>query len=744
MLTKLVAALRTLLLIGLAFFIVAGPFFWGAFKPFDSALLDLLYRLFQSHATGDLVVVTIDPKSIEAIDSWPWQRTVHAEVLNRLVAAGAKQVAFDIDFSSRSTTENDAVLGAAIHDADGRVVLPVFKQHRLGAGESGELAYSAPIAPFQRDAKMGVVTIQPDTDGRIWHSRTADEWRGWTIPTIAGLLSGHGRDKEQIFLIDYGVRTATVPTLSYIDVLRGDFDPSIVAGRNVLIGASAVELGDRHATPLHADLPGVMIQALAFESLVQHHAAREAPQAWVLMIAGAIAIPLGFWFARVSWRRGIAATIIVGATILAASMIINRTTGLYIAAATPIIGTFVAYLVAVLHTIDLQTLRIFNDQIEAAQRRALMKSVVESSFDGIVIAEQDGKVTMINPMASTMLSIAAGEALGRDIRTIMTGIAGVYEDPLGIGAVPLCETVLHPAEGDAVAVEITVATAAIEPMRHPLERRRETRQVFIYTLHDVTERRRAEEAQRLASEAAMAASRAKTEFLATMSHELRTPLNAVIGFSEIIKEEMLGPVGQTKYRDYAKDIHGSGTHLLEVINDILSVSRIELGEMKLNEAEIDLTHIVNSTLRLIGPHANEKSIEIDMQIPAELATLYGDERSVRQMLQNILSNAVKFTAENGRIAVSAMEDAQGGIVVAVRDTGIGIDAENIARVTQPFFQVDGRLDRRFEGTGLGLSIVKGMMELHGGTIDIESALGEGTTVTLRFPASRAVPQMAAA
>jgi signal transduction histidine kinase len=741
---RLAEAVKAFLIFGLACLVVGGAFLWGAFKPLDSALLDLRYRLMPGQASGDLVVVTIDPKSLEVLNTWPWSRSVHAELLDHLMSAGARQIAFDIDFSSRSTPEADARLAASLHAAEGRVVLPIFKQRRQLAGEAGDMAFTGPIEPFQREAKLGAVTIQPDPDGRIWHSRTSESWKGWNIPTIAGLLSGHARDSEPDFLIDYGIMAESVPQLSYIDVLRGGFDPALVAGKSVLIGASAVELGDRHAAPRHADLPGVLIQALAFESLVQNRAARDLAPGLVLLIALVIAMPAAALFGQLSWRKGLCAALTIGGATIAGGMAVDRIMGVHIPTATPVIGTAIAYLVVTLRALDLQALRIFNDQIEAAQRRALMKLVVESSFEGIVIAEEDGKVTMLNPTAATMLGCSADAALGQHIAGLIacTQTDGA-DDPLGIGTSSKFEAILQQRDTGPIDIEITAAAAAIEPIRHPLERRRVTRQIFIYTLHDVTSRKSAEEALRLASEAAMANSRAKTEFLANMSHELRTPLNAVIGFSEIIKEEMLGPVGTAQYRDYAKDINNAGAHLLEVINDILSVSRIELGEIDLNESEVDLARITQSTLRLLGPRAQEKAIEIDMQIAPGKGVLYADERSLRQMLLNVLSNAVKFTPEKGRIKVTATENHEGGIAVSVADTGIGIPADCIAKVTQPFFQADGSLERRFEGTGLGLSIVKGMMHLHEGRLEIESVLGQGTTVTMHFPSSRAIPRLAA-
>jgi signal transduction histidine kinase len=219
-----------------------------------------------------------------------------------------------------------------------------------------------------------------------------------------------------------------------------------------------------------------------------------------------------------------------------------------------------------------------------------------------------------------------------------------------------------------------------------------------------------------------------------MSHELRTPLNAVIGFAEVIRDELLGPVGRKQYQEYAGDICKAGTHLLDLINDILSVSRIDLGKVRLNETELNLEPVIRSAMRLLGRRAEEKSITIAVDLAPNLPALAADERALKQVLVNLLTNAVKFSDEESRIVVSAREND--GLVIAVTDSGIGIDAEILDKVKQPFFQAEAALERRFEGAGLGLAIADGLMQLHGGSLEIESVVGQGTTVTLRFPVTR--------
>ncbi len=245
---------------------------------------------------------------------------------------------------------------------------------------------------------------------------------------------------------------------------------------------------------------------------------------------------------------------------------------------------------------------------------------------------------------------------------------------------------------------------------------------------------------RTACHEAEAANRAKTEFLANMSHELRTPLNAIIGFSEVIKSEMLGSLGIERYRYYAQDIFESGHHLLDVINDILDISKVEAGEFDLNDEETDLTYIIEQSLRLVRERAKMHRLDLIVDTDPELPYVLVDQRLIKQSLINLLTNAVKFTPGPGSIYVRGKIDVDGTLALSVTDTGIGIAEEDIAKVLQPFGQVESTISRNREGTGLGLPLAKSFLEIQGGSLDVDSRLGEGTTVTLRLPAERLLPK----
>ena len=261
---------------------------------------------------------------------------------------------------------------------------------------------------------------------------------------------------------------------------------------------------------------------------------------------------------------------------------------------------------------------------------------------------------------------------------------------------------------------------------------------------EILERMRVEAELRTAKDQAEVANRAKSEFLAMISHELRTPLNAVIGFSEMLTNEMFGPIGDGRYKGYAADIRGSGLHLLSLINDILDLSKVEANSFELYEEELDVPALIDETLHFVEAKANAGKIRLKSDLPVDLPILYADERSFKQVVLNLLSNAVKFTPPGGRVGISANVSERGDFVVTIVDTGIGIAKADQERVLTPFTQADSSLARRYEGTGLGLPLTKSLVELHGGQLELVSQPHEGTTVRAIFPRSRVVRNSAAA
>lgn len=262
------------------------------------------------------------------------------------------------------------------------------------------------------------------------------------------------------------------------------------------------------------------------------------------------------------------------------------------------------------------------------------------------------------------------------------------------------------------------------------------------TVEDITEKRLSEEATRLALRETQEAARQKGAFLAAMSHELKTPLNAVVGFSDLMRQELFGPIENKRYRSYIEDVHENGLRLLAMITSILDFSRIEGGLLDLDESVISIPDTVDAAREAIATGGRPMA-SIHVQLPSDLPALKADEKRLHQILMHVLSNAAKFTSRNGRIDIRARVTGDGGLALVIQDTGIGMASSLIRGALEPFKQLDAGLERRFEGLGLGLPLANALMRLHGGSLAIFSEPGQGTTVTLTFPRERTIRVAAA-
>jgi signal transduction histidine kinase len=260
---------------------------------------------------------------------------------------------------------------------------------------------------------------------------------------------------------------------------------------------------------------------------------------------------------------------------------------------------------------------------------------------------------------------------------------------------------------------------------------------------DITERKEAELALVAAKEEAELASRSKSEFLANMSHELRTPLNAIIGFSQVMAEEVMGPLGSPRYAGYSRDICTSAQHLLGIISDILDVSKLEAGKVELDEEETDLAQLMRDVLQLVVERARTLDIGIEVDVPAKLPHLRADTLKLKQVLLNLITNAIKFSHAGGKVRLAARY-GKNGFELAVSDEGIGMDPAEIQTAVTRFGQVASTWSRRHAGTGLGLPLAIGLVELHGGRLVIESSKDVGTVVRVFLPAARAIAKAAPA
>ena len=371
----------------------------------------------------------------------------------------------------------------------------------------------------------------------------------------------------------------------------------------------------------------------------------------------------------------------------------------------------------------------------AREGQDYLRNVLESVSDIIAIVAVDGTVLYVNAAVTPLLGYGVDEVIGRNAFEFL------HPDDLPIGRRAMEHSMDDELARKPVVVRFRNADGGHPDLEivgrnmlnNPLVRG------IVVMARDVTQRKRAENAMRRAKEEAEMASAAKSSFVANMSHELRTPLNAIIGFSELMHKEVLGPLGDSRYSEYADDIYRSGSHLLSLINDILDLSKIEAGEETLVEdEEVDVAACVDGCLRLLQDRRERSGGQIEVSIRPEGIALRADQRKIKQILLNLLSNAVKFTPDSGRIAIVSSLDEAGQYCLSVSDSGIGMSQDDIKRAMQPFSQVDSSQAKKFQGAGLGLSISRALVRLHGGTLWIDSETGKGTTVRITLPAQRVV------
>ena len=365
-----------------------------------------------------------------------------------------------------------------------------------------------------------------------------------------------------------------------------------------------------------------------------------------------------------------------------------------------------------------------------------LRSILNTATDGVITVDDAGVILSMNGSAEALFGVHANEAVGEPLISLMhrdshaealdyldglkrNGVRSVLNDGRDVfgrekkgGRIPLFMTLGRISEED--------------PPR------------YCAVLRDLTAWKRAEADLTEARRAAEAASAKKSDFLAKISHEIRTPMNAIIGFSEVMQEERLGPLGNPKYREYLGDIQTSGRHVVSLVNDLLDLAKIEAGRMELDFAATDLNAVVTSAVSIIQPQANASRILIRSQLAPSLPPVVADERSIRQILLNMLSNATRFTESGGQVIVATALLDSGEAVIRIRDTGIGMTTGEIEQAMEPFRQVGTR--RSSGGTGLGLPLTKALVEANRAAFAIRSTPGEGTLIEVIFPATRVLAE----
>lgn len=832
-------------------------FLGGALEFIENSLLDARYRLFERPAGDRIVLVTIDSQSLKDIGVWPWPRRHYADVLDRLVDAGAAQIAMNVDFSSASAEAEDSRLEAALADSGGRVILPAFGQLGATANAGPRLIFTEPLQRFAIHTQIASVNLAADGDGTVRRMTALTPWRGGSLPTLTSMLASLDRTIPPQFYIDYGIDPRSFQQISFVDVLEGRFEATAFTGKTVILGSTAAELGDLHQSPFPAYLPGSFIHALAIESIEQGRVLQRIPP--IIVIGGIVLIALFLFhlLSRRSWKAGLAATIGVITAVTVSALLFQATTPVLIDIAPWALVAVLSYGLGLGRLISAQDLRLLADRITIGRKDAYLRGLVDAAFDGIITVDDRGLIRSVNRRTEQMFGCAEDFLTGQPFTILFRPASRIVDDGVAF---------LEEAASDGAPREISGGRRNGENFNASLAVTRvpdEERMLYILILLDVSARRKAEmEAagtrQRLAEaiesisdgivlwdsddrlstcnkryvefhtpaahvlapgcrfdefvrtaamlsaypdaearesewiseridrhrnpgasftqrtadgrwlrtverrtadggiigvetdvteehfraaqlmrarDAAEAANRAKTKFLANMSHELRTPLNAILGFSEVIRDKMLGEVGNQKYSDYAHDIHRCGSDLLAMIDDVLEASRIESGTSVLHEGDVNPYRLIEDGIRTLESAARRADVELLLECDDGLPDIRADRRKIKQCFINVVGNAIRFSPAGGKVFIRLCLE-NGGLNISVEDNGLGMTKVEIARALEPFGQVNVYNGRENSGLGLGLPVANMEMEQHGGRLDIASNPSAGTTVTIWIPPER--------
>ena len=723
--------------------VVASLYALGTLDFLEFRLADLRYRLTPQKASGDLVVVSIDAESVAEIGTWPWPRSLHARAIERLSAAGARQIALDVDFSSRSTSEEDATLATAMGRTKPPPIVPVFKQFSRSIRGLSSIIETGPIAEIAHAGRLASINVQPESDGLVRRLRYGDFWQGQNVPSLAAALVTPGRFSEGSFYIDFGIDVASIPVVSFADLIAGRFDERRIKGRSVVIGSTAIELGDQIAVPIHKALPGVLVESLAFESIIQNRALKRSGILPIVVIALVMALLLGPWLVRADWRSGALATTgaFVGAPSLA--LVAQAQFPVLIDTAPIMLVAVLSYGSGLVGKINTQARQIFKQDMAAVHRQAMMRTLLEQSFDGFMSINAEGRIQWINRAGAEIFGASENELIGEDAGVLFAdnmpvgAVVEFLEAQLVLGAAGTPrEVVGSRAPSASFPMELAVARSALTLSRHPLERRTVERAFYLCTVRDISARKKVETDLRQAQKM-----EAVGQLTGGAAHEFNNLLMVVAGNLDLMRRADKGEF--TNLIDRAQRAVSRGASLTR---HLLAFSR----KQPLHPTNVNLGELLLSVEELLSGTITGE-ITIETSVPDELWQIHVDPIQIELALLNIAINARDAMPNGGTISMTAYNISEMSerpvngaklrpgdyVVIAVSDTGAGMEPEIIERAFEPFFTTK----EVGKGTGLGLSMVYGFVEQSGGAVEVDSQIGRGSVIRLFLPKAELVDDL---
>lgn len=712
----------------------------------DNKVSEARFSAMPRAATGSIAFIAIDHKSLKAINKWPWPRSTHARLIKALLDYEVSEMAFDIDFSSKSTVSEDQALLEALQNAKNSVILATFRQKQKSPTAADKIVNNAPLQIFQDHSWLASVNVYPARNGLIDSMPFGHSINGEFIPSLSAMLTGTYKPEQNDFIIDYGINSQTIPQYSYIDVLEKRVNQNLLKGRKVIIGASATELGDLVFIPGQGIVEGPLLQILAAETLLQNRELKELSP--VALWAG-VALLLGmfFWlFNKFPLGNKITILLMSALAIESVAFYAYHAHGLMAHTAHWQFTLLAYFLMSLLTEIDINKLMAAITERQLNETRQIIEQVFHDSYTAAVVANEDGTIRAVSRTVPTLLKSADGVIFkGNHYRHCLPMEIAATADKL-LATTDHSQGLIHhsdrveytPDEQEPIILEYTVTVSPLKQKNKSSIA--EKKRILTFAIQDITSRHNAEQAQKAATEAAIQSDRAKSEFLSNISHELRTPLNSILGFSELIEQQALGPDKLDDYSDFARDIKQSGQQLLRVVNDIIHVTRVESGDINFNEEECDTLDLIEYAIEDVSLQFRGLKLNIAMEHEENLPLLKADAKICHEILTAIISNAIKFSDENEEILIRARQNKDHELCITIKDHGTGISRSELKNIFKPFYQIESDKNRQFEGTGLGLTKANAYMRKLAGNLKVASSLGQGTTIYLTFPKERCVAQ----
>ncbi|GJM02261.1 MAG: hypothetical protein DHS20C08_07620 [Rhodomicrobium sp.] len=729
----------------IAVFLLTGLIAFAGFdRIIDNKISEYRFELLPQMASGEIVFIAIDHKSISTLKKWPWPRSTHAKLIKSLREYKVSEIAFDIDFSSETSVSEDNALRDALENADGSVILPTFRQTQKHLNGKETIVHNTPLKKFQEHSWLASVNIYPSRNGKIDSMPYGHKINDEFIPSLSALLTGVYKPSSNDFIIDYGIRSNSIPTYSYIDVLKKTVNPNLLQGRKVVIGASSTELGDKIFIPGQGIVAGPLLQILGAETIIQNRELKELSQisVWIGILLLAVFIALQPKTYSIISKLSLFAVLSITMELIALTA--YHYNGLMINTALWHIA-LVGFLTATLiNEIDLFKLMKIITEGKLSETQQIFEQVFNDSYTGAIVANDDGTIRAASNAVTNILKTPEGVTLeGNHYRHYLPETIAIAADHLLketdhsqglINQSGKTEFKVDPENDDStIMLEYTIT---LSPLPQDKSKPDQQRRIITFAIQDITNRHQAEQAQKAAADAAIQSDKAKTDFLANISHELRTPLNSILGFSEIIEQQALGPDKLDQYSEFAGDIKTSGQQLLRVVNDIIHLTRVESGEFTMNEEDCDVIDIIEYAVEDVSVIFRGHTLNIAVESDDNLPSLRADSKICHEIMTAIISNAIKFSDDNEEIMIRAIKNREGELCISVQDHGTGISRSELNNIFKPFYQIESDKNRQFEGTGLGLTKANAYMRSLKGTLKVASSLGEGTTIYLTFPARR--------